>query len=227
MLRRLLLLLVGLGAAAIAAVLWSGTAYASTPRHADAGGVPGALVGALPQPGTAPLPLPPLTPRVPAPHVPAPLAPIATHALPPVVSHTLAPLRQIVPPVALVLPGARPAPSTPHPASTTRAPASHAGTAVAINTHGASHRAPRAHALVPPPTRVTHRRAHATHSTAAIPMPLGVTDGPGATPRPASSSFFAVTPRDDVRAPDGWSHAALVAAREPAIVVLRDIARPG
>src|SRR5260221_11761151 len=94
MVRRLLLLLAGLGGAALALVLWSGTAYASSPRTLAAPRIPGALAAALPPAGHRdPLPLPPL----PAPPAPPVVRPVVD-ALPRVVAHAVRHLRDPVPP---------------------------------------------------------------------------------------------------------------------------------
>jgi hypothetical protein len=75
-------------------------------------------------------------------------------------------------------------------------------------------------ASAPAPLRATHHAR--TDGT-----PFGADDAPSASSSSGFGSFYAVTARDADDPPDSWSHAAFEVARAPAIVVLRDIARPG
>jgi hypothetical protein len=233
MVRRLLLVLAGLSAAAVAAVLWSGTAYASTPRGL-----------ALPRLHVhVPVPAPPSAPALPSPTAPAPRAampaPPALPAAPVTVQHVLA----VVPPVVdravhvvhTVVPVALPVVSTPVPGG--------------VSTHDVSaHRSPASHIdrrASRHATRSFARSAHvdargALHSSSKLrrgtqaPLaprrhaPIGdLADSSNRAPQTANGMPFAVTRAQVAPAHAGCGRLGFVRVRVPAAVPLRDVARPG
>jgi len=234
MVRRLLLVLLGLGAAAVAAVLWSGSAYASTP-HGLA--VPPVRV---PAPAHAPLPLPQSPAN--APHAPvatpAPAAalPHAPVAVPPVVNHAVAVVAPVVDrtvqTVQTVVPVRLPIVSTPAPVHALTHPhaarhALHAQPAASRWTHSFA-------TTGTPHSFVASRAASSTHERVKAPTeprhraPLGdLGDSSDRAPQTANGMAFAVTRALPHPAGTRGSRPVSESLRQPGMVVLRDIARPG
>jgi hypothetical protein len=69
--------------------------------------------------------------------------------------------------------------------------------------------------------------ASSKHHATPAPLPLGVNDAPSGAGGAGGGAPYAVTGHDEIHAPDSWSTVSTDVARAPAMVVLRDIARPG
>jgi hypothetical protein len=207
-------------------VLWSGTAYASTPRTVEAPRLAGPVGGVLQGPAPTPLPLAPL----PKPAAPQHIVKPVVDALPPVVQHTLTRVHDVVPPaVSSILPAPRASHAPSHvvaqPAAHTTAVRPHVAVTARHPQHVA-HRAPAtkpAHAV----RALTHAPARTAHHRSASSFPVGADDAPSGSTSTGLGSPFAIATHDGCDSLGGWSHVAFEAAREPAMVVLRDIARPG
>jgi len=231
MVRRLLLVLAGLGAAAVAAVLWSGTAYASTPHGLT---VPPVRVPASPSAPALALPVP----QVPAhattssneKHAPVPVS--VPHVVQRAIGIVAPVVDRTVHTVQTVAPVSRPLVSTPEPVHALAhehavRPARHAQPAASRRTRTFS-ASGNAHAAVA--TRVASS-THARTKSPAVPRhhaPLGdLSDGANRAPQTANGTPFAVTRASHHPAGARGSRPACETLRDPGAIPLRDIARPG